>query len=147
MANNRRSITDVLPRLALVTPEGHIKMVDYANNVTGAVEVVDGLPVVSRGHERLGWRILEDLYREDGRADLYAVWEQHQTALLKARGRGGTIPPFPAEFLPTEVQRRRAGQRPNVITWKMPANLKPVSMPSAEPAEPAERPAEKRPGK
>ena len=125
MAQNRRDITADVPRFPLVTPEGLIKLVGVASNVRGALEADGRQVVISRSHESEGWRFLKSLYDEDRRPDLWAAWESHQAALRVARRAGQTIAAFPDRYLPSEVHRRRAGQRPNVNTWTMP-DLAPI---------------------
>lgn len=115
-----------LPRYPVVTPEGLIKLVPCAVNVTGALEMdEDGTPAVVRSHAKKGWVLLQDMYRSEGRMDLWKAWTEHQIARQLARKDGMKIPAFPAEYLPQEVQRRRGGQRPMAHTWTMPV-LAPV---------------------
>lgn len=132
MASNRRDITADVPLFPLVTPEGLIKMVGVATNIRGALEVDGGKVNLSRSHESAGWRFLQSLYDEDGRIDLWGAWKSHQAALREARRVGQTIAAFPDRFLPSEVHRRRAGQRPNVNTWTMPDLAPIVAEPDAD---------------
>lgn len=134
MARNRRDISIDPPRFALVSPEGLIKMVAVAENIKGALEIVAGRVVLAREHEQQGWAFLEKLYADIGRSDLWRAWQEHREALTAARRMGRTIAAFPDEYLPPEVRKRRAGQRPNAFTWQMPA-LEPALDPSeAKPA-------------
>jgi hypothetical protein len=145
MASNRRDITADIPTFALVTPEGLVKMVGVATNIRGALEVVEGgRVVISRLHEAAGWKFLRELYAADGRLDLWGAWESHRDAVREARRKGQTIPAFPTKFLPSEVHRRRAGQRPNTATWTMP-DLAPI-VPDQPPIS-ADPDADKRPGR
>lgn len=123
-----RDIEADLPRFPVVTPDGTIKLCACTLNVTGALEMdEEGSPAVVRSHAKKGWVLLQDLYAQEGRMDLWAAWSSHQTARLKARRDGQKIPPFPAEYLPAEVQRRRAGHLPIIHTWTMPV-LAPVAV-------------------
>lgn len=132
----RRDMQADLPRYPLVTPEGIVKMVAVASNVKGALVMEEGSVMLSRFHEKQGWQLLQRMYVNEGRADLWAAWESHQAALQEARRRGQSIPAFPAEYLPAEIHRRRAGIRPNVHAWTMP-ELPPVVVDA--PAKPAAR--------
>lgn len=134
MARNRRDISIDPPRFALVSPEGLIKMVAVAENIKGALELVAGRVVLAREHEQAGWVFLEKLYADIGRQDLWQHWLKHRETLTAARRAGQTIAPFPDEYLPPEVRKRRAGHRPNAYKWEMPA-LEPALDPSeAKPA-------------
>jgi hypothetical protein len=128
-------------------PEGLVKLVGVATNVRGALEVVDGRQVVISRSARVG-RAGEFLQvavrRADGRLDLWGAWESHRDAVREARRKGQTIPAFPTKFLPSEVHRRRAGQRPNTATWTMP-DLAPI-VPDQPPIS-ADPDADKRPGR
>ena len=131
-----------LPRYPVVTPDGLIKLVACAQNVTGALEMdEDGAPAVVRSHAKKGWVLLQELYQGEGRMDLWQAWTGHQVARAKAKKDGQTIPAFPSEYLPAEVQRRRAGQTPISHSWVMPV-LAPVAV-----DEPKRAPAPGRPKK
>lgn len=127
-----RDMESEIPRYPVVTGEGLIKLVACASNVTGALEVdEDGSPAVVRSHAKKGWVMLQDLYQQEGRMDLWQAWSSHQMARLKAKKDGQKIPAFPPEYLPEEVQRRRAGQTPVSHTWTMPV-LAPVAISEPE---------------
>lgn len=129
----RRDIDAELPRYPVVTPEGIIKLVACANNVTGALELdEDGTPAVVRSHVKKGWILLQDLYQQEGRMELWKAWADHQAARMRARKDGQKIPAFPEQYLPAEVQRRRAGHRPLAHTWSMPT-FEPVSLDAPAP--------------
>jgi len=132
MASNRRDITADVPLFPLVNPEGLIKMVGVATNIRGALEVDGNKVVLSRSHQSDGWRFLESLYDEDNRLDLWGAWKSHQAALRAARKAGQTIAAFPDRYLPSEVHRRRAGQRPNNHAWTMPDLAPIVADPEAD---------------
>lgn len=127
-----RDIDSDPPRYPVVTPEGMIKMCTVAQNISGALELdEDGAPVVARAHAKRGWTMLQAMYMDDGRMDLWKAWADHQAAKARARRDGQKITAFPAEYLPAEVQRRRAGHRPGAHTWQMPA-LDPVKVDEPE---------------
>lgn len=134
MAKNRRDLRVDPPRYPVVTHEGLIKLVAVADNITGALELVEGEVVVSRAHAKMAWILLQKLYEAERRMDLWQAWESHQLALRAARAQGQTIPAFPDEYLPAEVQRRRAGVRPNTTTWTVPI-LKPIVVELAAPVD------------
>lgn len=135
MAKIRRDIEIEPPRFPVVSPEGLIKMVAVAGNIRGALEIGEAGIVLSRYHERQGWQLLQTLYQNEGRIDLWEAWQGHQAAHQAARRYKHSIDSFPAEYLPAEVQRRRAGARPNATVWKMPT-LSPIKVDA-----PADKPA------
>jgi hypothetical protein len=75
---------------------------------------------LSPDHEAEGWELLEELFRKEGRQDLWQDWRDHQKAVVAARALKQTIEPFPVAYLPAEVQRRRKGFAPNKVTWTAP---------------------------
>jgi len=125
MAKDRRDITVDPPRYPVVDPDGLIKQVAVASNIRGALELDEGVVVLSRTHQREGWRMLRDLYEEDGRLDLFDLWLKHQAAGRTASGARQKVQPFPEKLLPSEVQRRRKGIRP-VNAFELPADVKPI---------------------
>lgn len=141
MARQRiRSAAADPPRLPVVSPEGLVKLVAVASNITGALELDDeGNPVLVRSYARKGWEKLEDLYIREGRPDLWSTWQKHREAIETARREGLSIAGFPDKYLPREVQRRRAGHRPMSTLWVMP-DLPEVSMDEPE-VEEVEAPA------
>ena len=130
-----RDFDTELPRFPVVTDSGLIKLVACASNVTGALELdEDGTPAVVRSHAKKGWVLLQELYSQEGRMDLWQAWQSHYQARLKAKRDGQKIPAFPSEYLPDEVARRRAGPTPNSHTWQMPV-LAPVAISDPESAQ------------
>jgi len=120
MARVRSAYVDP-PRYPVVSPEGLVKLVPVAQNITTALEFdEDGEVVMTKTYERKGWIMLETLYAQEGRSDLWSTWKQHRAALEAARKDGLSLPGFPDKYLPREVQRRRAGHRPQAVTWTMP---------------------------
>lgn len=143
MAKQRlRDADEVLPRIPLVTGEGTIKMVAIAPGVTGALsahKTRDGVVLkISAHHEGEGWEMLEDLYRKEGRMDLWQAWQAHREAVVAARRLGQSMDAFDPLYLPAEVQRRRKGHAPNKVTWTMPA-VAPISMDEVAVPEPEKK--------
>lgn len=115
----RRSALAELPRYPVVTGAGLIKMVSVASNVNGALEEFEGEIKVARGHEKAGWSLLEELYRKEGRLDLWKIYLEY----LQAGREGLERPPFPVELLPDEVRSRRQGHHPGRKVWALPTNI------------------------
>lgn len=142
MARLRSAFVDP-PRIPVVTPEGIIKLVQVAANITGALELdEEGEVQVGKSYEKKGWVLLRDLYAQEGRMDLWTAWEGHRAAVMKARKEGMSVQGWPDKFLPREVQRRRAGHRPASTAYVLP-ELAPVDL-SEEESEPAPAPGPKR---
>ncbi|MCY1055433.1 hypothetical protein [Nannocystis sp. SCPEA4] len=98
-----------------------MKLVQVASNITTALEFDEGgEAVVTKSYERKGWVLLQDLYRQEGRMDLWKAWEDHRAAILAARKDGLSIAGFPDKYLPREVHRRRAGHRPESKAFSLP---------------------------
>lgn len=132
------------PRFPVVNAEGQIKLIPLAPHVSTALEVQDGEVVLRRSYERKGWAMLQDLYARENRADLWKLWKDHRRAIEDARRESQSPPPpFPDKYLPREVQRRRAGQRPTNSTFSFP-DLPEVSMDEPEEFESEPAPAPKR---
>lgn len=106
--------TENPPRYPVVNQNGLIKMIMVAPGISGALYFsTDGRLKVSDEHEAAGWVLLEKLYEDDGRPDLWAVFMDHQ----KAKRSGMEADPLPDEYLPQEVLRRRAGHVPGRKKW------------------------------
>jgi hypothetical protein len=67
------------------------------------VRWVNGKPQISLYREREGYRMLEDLCREDGRMDIF----QNYKSAIEVRERGGKIAGDVGELYPPSVHRRR----------------------------------------
>ncbi|MBL9105185.1 MAG: hypothetical protein JNL82_29840 [Myxococcales bacterium] len=115
MTNERRG-TDNPPRYPVVTDRGLIKLVMVAPGISGALYKHNNTIKVSDEHEAAGWVLLEQLYKDEGRLDLWKIWQEYQ----QARALGHDADPLPDEYLPEEVRRRRAGQRPGRKKWSLP---------------------------
>lgn len=96
-------------------------------------------------HEAEGWSMLEELYRNEGRPDLWQDWKDHQKAVVEARVLKQDLAPFPESYLPAEVQRRRKGFSPNKVIWTAPTRA-PIIVDDAGVVESAE-PEKKGPGR
>lgn len=126
------------PRFPVVTHEGLVKLIPVAPHITTALEEVEGQISVRKVYENKGWVLLQDLYLQEGRQDLWQAWLDHRKALEQARKDSLQIESFPDKYLPREVHRRRAGHRPMAKTWKMP-ELPPVDMDEPEVPAPVKR--------
>lgn len=115
MADERRG-TENPPRYPVVTDKGLIKWVMVAPGISGALYEHNGRIKVSDEHESLGWVLLEKLYEEEGRPDLWQIFQSY----LQAKASGMEADPLPEEYLPEEVRRRRAGHRPGRKKWTPP---------------------------
>lgn len=128
-----RDVEDKLQRVPIVTEAGIIKMIPIASGITGAVTAsVDRRTQtatlrLSADHEAAGWSLLHDLYMAEKRPDLWKAWMEHQKAVTDAREIGQAMEPFPARFLPAEVQRRRKGFTPRKVAWTEPS-LEPIAI-------------------
>lgn len=122
MAEERRSVLRDPDRHPVVTKKGLIKMCAVASNVGGALIEFEGEIKISFSHQKEKWVLLRDLYEQDGRLDHWEVFKDY----LAARKKGAEVPPFPEEFLPKEVLKRRAGEVPGRVVWT-PPTLKPAA--------------------
>lgn len=127
MTNERRG-TENPPRYPVVTDRGLIKLVAVAPGVNGALYEHNGRVKVNDEHEAAGWVLLEMLYEAEGRADLWQIYQDQQ----RARASGFDVDPLPAEYLPEEVRRRRAGHRPGRKKWTLPALEAPPALDAVE---------------
>lgn len=116
MSDAERRGTENPPRYPVVNQHGKIKMVMVAPGISGALYSANGRIKVSDEHEALGWVLLERLYEEEGRMDLWAVYQSY----TRAREEGLEVEAFPEEYFPEEVKRRRAGHVPGRRKWVAP---------------------------
>lgn len=119
-----------LPYVHVVDPKGRIRHYRYGKGVNSRViqYTRDGPELTADGH-KAGWALLKELYATDPdeqiREQGFKVWEDYNAHAARSLNDA----PFPEEWLPAEVMRRRTD---STAAARAPFQAPPRSTPEPE---------------